>query len=295
MSYFHYIWEKPTITNVKKFIEELKRRNVIKSALAYLVVAWVLLQVFQMLLPMVDAPDWALKGITIIMAIGLPVWIIVSWAYDITPQGIEKTTKDSGSELVTQATNKRLNAFIIASLSIAVIVLTLKLTNVFEESNKQYAIAVLPFNNIQIDKGSELLSESFAYDVYSYISKMSKLQVSDFYSAMRYKNTDKTNAEIGKELNVTYLLRATVRQVDNNLSITIDLIDAKSNNKDWTKTYDEVFEENTLDIQQRVSQKIVQELRIKLTPQEEKTLERKPTENVEALYWFTKGREIVVQ
>ena len=117
---------------MKKFIEELKRRNVIKSAVAYLVVAWILQQVFTNLLPLVDAPDWILKTITLILIIGLPVWIVISWIYELTPQGIEKTTKDSESDLVAQATNKRLNVFIISSLSIAVIVLALKLSNVMQ-------------------------------------------------------------------------------------------------------------------------------------------------------------------
>ena len=75
---------------MKKFIEELKRRNVIKATIAYLVVAWILQQVFTNLLPLVDAPDWILKTITLILIIGLPVWIIVSWIYDITPKGGRK-------------------------------------------------------------------------------------------------------------------------------------------------------------------------------------------------------------
>jgi hypothetical protein len=99
---------------MNKFLQELKRRNVIKSSLAYLVIAWVLLQVFQFLLPMLGAPEWILPTLTLIMAIGLPVWIIVSWIYEITPEGIEKTAKVSENELVTEITNKRLNIFIIA-------------------------------------------------------------------------------------------------------------------------------------------------------------------------------------
>ena len=98
---------------MKKFIEELKRRNVIKASLAYLVVAWILLQVATTLLDIVHSPEWVIQSFTGILIIGLPIWIIISWIYDITPQGIEKTAKDSGSELVTQATNKRLNVFII--------------------------------------------------------------------------------------------------------------------------------------------------------------------------------------
>ena len=116
---------------MNNFFEELKRRNVIKSAIAYLVVAWILLQVFTVLLPIVNAADWVLKIVTLILAIGLPIWIVISWVYDITPEGIEKTKEASENQLNKQLTNKRLNAFIIASLSVAVVILTLKVTDVF--------------------------------------------------------------------------------------------------------------------------------------------------------------------
>ncbi len=277
---------------MNKFFEELKRRNVIKSTLAYLVVVWVLLQVFQMLLPMVDAPDWTLKGITIIMAIGLPIWIIVSWVYDITAQGIEKTTKDSENEIVTQATSKRLNTFIIVSLSIAVIVMGLKLSNVFSASDKQYAIAILPFDNIQVDEGNEWLSAGFTQDVNSYISKVSNLRVTDSHSTRKYKDSDKTNTEIAKELDVSYILRGTLRQLKDKLNITVELIDAISNRVVWSENYEEIFEDDALNIQQQVSQKIVEQLKIKLTPEDEKSLKKFPTKNKEAYKLFIKGQDL---
>jgi TolB-like protein/Tfp pilus assembly protein PilF len=279
---------------LKKFIEELKRRNVIKASLAYLVIAWVLLQVFEILLPMLGAPEWLLPTLTLIMAIGFPIWVIVSWVYDITPQGIEKTTKESENELVTQATNKRLNAFIIISLSIAVIVLVLKVTNVFADSDGQYAIAILPFDNIQVDKGNEWLSESFTQSVNSNISKVSKLQVTDSYSTGKYKDSDKTNTEIAKELDVIYILRGTVTQLKNKLSITVELIDVVSKKVVWSENYEGVFDENTLNIQQQISQQIVQKLKIKLTPQEDEILKEFPTENMEAYSLFSKGRLVLV-
>ena len=101
---------------MKKFIEELKRRNVIKSTFAYLVVAWILLQVANQLLDTFNSPDWIKQGFTIFLAVGLPIWIIISWIYDLTPKGMVKTDEDSGNELVTQTINKRLNVFIIVSL-----------------------------------------------------------------------------------------------------------------------------------------------------------------------------------
>ena len=139
---------------MSKFLQELKRRNVIKSTIAYLVVAWILLQVFTVLLPIVKAPEWILQTLTLIMAIGLPIWIIISWIYDITPEGIEKTPEESEKHIHKELINKRTNAFIIVSLTIAVVIMGLKISGVFD-TNNQYAIAVLPFVNMSDDAEQE--------------------------------------------------------------------------------------------------------------------------------------------
>ena len=130
---------------MKKFIEELKRRHVIKSTVAYLVFAWLLLQVFTILLPILKAPDWVLQILTLVLAIGLPIWIVISWIYQITPKGIEKTTDKPESELASQVTNKRLNAFIIASLSVAVIILALNTSFSSSDPDREFSLAVIPF------------------------------------------------------------------------------------------------------------------------------------------------------
>ncbi len=278
---------------MKKFIEELKRRNVIKSAVAYLVVAWILQQVFTNLLPLVDAPDWILKTITLILIIGLPVWIVISWIYELTPQGIEKTTKDSESDLVAQATNKRLNVFIISSLSIAVIVLALKLSNVFSSNpNKDYSIAVLPFDNIKVDQDKRWISQDFTQNVNSYLSKIKELIVIDSYSSSKYTDTDKTNADIGSVLNVSYILRGSVTQLNNKISIKVELIDVISNKVEWSASYDEEFEEDLLKLQQEVSLKIAAELEVALTQDDEKALDNLLTPNQEASRYFNEGIRI---
>ena len=96
-----------------KFFEELKRRNVFKETFAYLVVSWVLLQVATLILPIVNAPDWVLKTVTFFLAIGLPVWIFFSWAYQVTPEGFKKTTNITEDQSVTLKSNKRLNILIL--------------------------------------------------------------------------------------------------------------------------------------------------------------------------------------
>jgi TolB-like protein/Tfp pilus assembly protein PilF len=277
---------------MKKFIEELKRRNVIKASLAYLVIAWVLLQVFEILLPMLGAPEWLFSTLTLIMlimAIGFPIWIIVSWVYDITPRGIEKTTKESGSELVTQATNKRLNAFIIISLSIAVIVMGLKLSDVFTSgSDKQYAIAVLPFKDMS-PEDTQWFCDGVMDEILNHFSTMKSLRVISRTSSDTYKGTDKKIPEIAKELNVDYVLEGSVTLYNNEVKIMAQLIKANDEHvwsKDYNANFDDIFK-----IQQNVSKDIFKKLKITLSPEEKETLEKLPTQDMEAYQLVLKGRE----
>ncbi len=270
-----------------KFFDELKRRNVIKASIAYLVIAWVLLQVFEFLLPMLDAPEWLLPTLTLIIAIGFPIWIIVSWVYDITPQGIEKTTKESGNELVTQATNKRLNAFIIISLSIAVIVMGLKLSNVFSsDSDKQYAIAVLPFKDMS-PEDTQWFCDGVMDEILNHFSSIKNLRVISRTSSDTYEGTDKKIPEIAKELDVDYVLEGSVTLHNNKVKIMAQLIAANDEHiwsKDYSDNFDDIFA-----IQQDVAKEVFKKLKITLSPEEEKQLQQKPTDSIEAYQLYLKG------
>ncbi len=151
---------------MSKFLKELNRRNVIKATIAYLVVAWIIIQVAQAVLPTFGAPAWAIQLIIIILAIGLPIWVTISWIYDITPEGLAKTTKDPEKQLLKEIANKRLNVFLIVSLSLAVIVMGLKLSNVFSaSSNDPYSIAVMPFVNMSDDTEQEYFSDGLSEEL----------------------------------------------------------------------------------------------------------------------------------
>lgn len=272
---------------MNKFFEELKRRNVIKSALAYLVVVWVLLQIFSILLPIVSAPEWILQGITLLMVIGLPIWIIVSWIYDITPKGIEKTTKNPEDKLVSEITNKRLNVFIIVGLSIAVVVLSLNLFVFTSDTDKQYAIAVLPFDGMDNDQDDNFFVDGMAMDIHTYLSKINGLSVISDKTIKKFRGSDKTNKQIAKELGVDFLINGNVRKYDDEIRITAQLIDA-NDIQVWAEPYTRKFVD-IFKIQQDVSKEIVAQLEIELTPEEEKALDRLPTENMEAYNLFLEG------
>ncbi len=267
---------------MSKFLKELKRRNVIKSTIAYLVVAWVLLQVFTLLLPIIGAPEWIVQGITLVLAIGLPIWIIVSWVYDITPQGIEKTNDVGQNDLSSHATNKRLNAFIIASLSIAVVVLGLKISGVFSSnSNNEYAIAVLPFVNMSDDAEQEYFSDGISEEIINMLAQVPKLTVMARTSSFAFKGKNMDLKLIGEQLNVGYLLEGSVRRSGNTLRITAQLIDVATGAHLYSEKFDREVED-VFDIQDEISQNILSAVKIKLLGEEKEAVFKKYTDNTDA-------------
>ena len=155
---------------MKKIIKELRRRNVFKATIAYLVVAWLLLQVASVILPIVEAPEWILKAFVFVLAVGLPIWVVISWIYDFTPQGIEKTPAVTEDQIVTQITDNRLNMFILVGLIIVAIILALNISVFSSKANN--TIAILPFENMVSDEGNEWLSKGVTSDIRSYLSKI---------------------------------------------------------------------------------------------------------------------------
>ena len=241
---------------MKKIINELNRRHVIKSSLAYLVVAWVLLQVLEFLLPLFEAPDWILKGLTLLLAIGLPIWIVISWVYDISPKGIEKTTKYSDDALKTELTNKRLNVFIIVSLSIIVVVLTINLFFFSSDNDQRYAIAVLPFENLHVDENNAWISKGLSKDIHTYLSKIENLTIISERAVREAVDSEKTLLEIAKLLNVTHFVGGSISQFENDIKISVHLTRMIDGKDPWAEIYNRSLD-NPFKIQQDVSRKIV--------------------------------------
>jgi TolB-like protein len=203
---------------MSQFINELKRRNVIKASIAYVVVAWILLQAVSIILPIVNAPEWVLKMFTFFLAIGFPIWVIFSWVYEVTPEGLKKTAQVSKNQSVTTTTNKRLNILILVGLVIAIIVNFFNKptfdtsNNSIESANVQNSIAVLYFDDISSGGDTEWFCDGVTEDILTNLSKIKELTVISKTSTKRYKNTDKSIPEIAAELGVSYIVEGSVRR-----------------------------------------------------------------------------------
>lgn len=275
---------------MSKFLKELKRRNVIKSTIAYLVVAWILLQVFTVLLPIVKAPDWTLQALTLIMAIGLPIWVIISWIYDLTPEGIEKTPEESEKQILKEISNKRLNVFLIVSLSLAVVVMGLKISGAFSSNpNGDYTIAVLPFVNMSDDAEQEYFSDGISEEIINMLAQVPKLTVMGRTSSFAFKGKNMDLKLIGEALNVGYLLEGSVRRSGNTLRITAQLINVATGSHIYSEKFDRELED-IFDIQDEISEDILKAIKIKLLGEQKEAILKNYTENIEAYQLFLKGR-----
>ncbi len=276
---------------MSKFINELKRRNVIKAAIAYAVVAWVLLQILSIVLPSTDAPEWVMKTIMLLMIIGFPVWVLISWVYEVTPDGLKKTAQVSKDQSITATTNKRLNILILIGLVAAITVAMLRpTTTLIKTEDGQYAIAVLPFDDLTKKGDSEWFCIGVTEDILTHLSKIKGLRVISRTSVMQYKDDEKTIPEIAQELGVSYIVEGSVRTQGDKVLVTAQLINAEDNHL-WADNYNENLDD-VFKIQQEISKKIVQQLQLVISPEEEEALSSSSTTNVEAYQLFLRGRTI---
>lgn len=280
------------------FFEELKRRNVVKASIAYLVVSWILLQVVSNILPIVEAPAWILKTFSFFLVIGFPIWIIFSWVYEVTPEGLKKTAKVSSNNAITYKTNKRLNIVIIIGLISAMALsfynrpksITVSIGPEFLENT----IAVLPFDDLSSGGDTEWFCDGITEDIRTSLAKIKGVKkVISHTSVKKYKGSFKTIPEIADELDVSYILEGSVRKHDNKIIVTAKLVDA-ADNRIWSNQYNNNFDK-IFDIQNDVSKRIAQQLQIAISPEEDKSFNTVPTDNFEAYELYLRGRHLLHQ
>ncbi len=283
--------------NLKKYIAELKKRNVFKAAIAYLITAWLITQVADIVFPTFNAPPYLMKILLFILSIGFPIILVFSWVYDITTEGIKKTDSIDQESQKANIKNSRLNKVIIASLSIAVLLL---LFNQFwkTSSNKleklegieitepivtvEKSIAVLPFNNMSSDPDNEYFCDGMTTAVISRLSKINGIsKVIPFTSIRSYKHTQKTIPEIASELKVTHILESSFQKSGNDIKINLHLIDGPSNKLFWSDEYLGKYD-NIFKIQADVAENVAKKMDVEITDLEMNLIQKIPTNNKEA-------------
>ncbi|MEL6302375.1 MAG: hypothetical protein AAFV47_11425 [Pseudomonadota bacterium] len=229
------------------FLAELKRRNVIRVATVYAVGTWLVLQVGDITSGLLGLPDWTLRFILFVAALGFPFALIFSWVYELTPEGIKRESEIDRSQSITTETGSRLNTVIIGLLTLAVAVLLADRivtrssapdpTSVQVEVIDDHSIAVLPFDDYSAE-GERYLANGLTETLTTMLTSVQNLRVTGQTSAFAFVGANKPAPEIASELGVVYLLRGSVQRSGENLRITANLIDSKKDATVWSEVFD---------------------------------------------------------
>ncbi len=226
---------------------ELKRRNVVRVGLAYVLVAWLLAQVAELALDSFDAPVWVIKSVLLLLALGLPVALFFAWAFELTPEGIKKEKDVDRSQSITQNTGRKLNTLIISVLVIAVGMLLADKFVVQSESTPPApettvvdtnSIAVLPFVDMSPAKDQEYFTDGLTENLLHALAQIRELKVAGRTSSFAFKGQNTDLREIGQQLNVSNILEGSVQKAGGRIRITTQLINAKDGYHLWSETFD---------------------------------------------------------
>ena len=263
--------------------KELKRRNVLRVGAAYIVVAWLVIQIVETIFPAFGFGDAAVRIVTIVFVIGLIPTLILSWAFEITPEGVKKEKDVDRSQSITTHTGKKLDRMIMVILALALGYFAIDKfvlsesreasiaeqarqegrSDAFVESFGNKSIAVLPFVNMSDDASNEYFSDGISEELLNLLAKIPELRVISRTSAFSYKGKDIKLSEVARELNVAHILEGSVRKAGNQVRITVQLIEARSDSHLWSETYDRTLD-NIFEIQDEIASEVVAQLKITL-------------------------------
>ena len=281
---------------------ELKRRNVFRVGIAYVIVAWLLIQVTDSIVPMLALPDWVGKFIFVVLLIGFPLALFFAWAFELTPEGLKREKEIDRSESVTAQTGHKLDRVIIGVLVVAVGFLLIEkfvlqsdegtpgeqATGTLDLASVAKSIAVLPFVSLSESKQDEYFADGLAEELLNSLTQYPDLRVAGRTSSFSFKGKDQDLRTIGETLNVAYILEGSVRRSADRLRVTAQLIQADSGFHLWSDTFDRTVAD-VFAIQDEIVRKITQALRIQLAIDED-TAEQTQLEDWTAYNHYLKGR-----
>lgn len=278
------------------FFDELKRRKVFRVAASYAVVAFIIMQLVEILFPMFNFPQWTQQFIVIVILLGFPIAVILSWVFDKTPQGYIKTdavspTMATGTGEVKPFYKKKRNWFLVMGVTAGVLIGRIGGIGDTSEPVNEKSIAVLPFENTGQAIDDEYFADGMTEDILTELSKIKDLLVISRTTIMKYKGSNKTLKEIGKELGVANILEGSIRRVGNRVRITGQLINARNDQHLWAEKYDRDIED-IFAVQDEVATAIANALRIELSDEEVKMITTTQTESVEAYDYYMKARSL---
>jgi TolB-like protein/Tfp pilus assembly protein PilF len=303
------------ILSVTSFFEELKRRNVIKVAIAYIVVGWLVSQVAEFATENFGAPDWVLKIFVVFVLLGLPMVLVFAWAFELTPEGLKREKDVDRSQSITHRTGRKLDYTIIAVMAIALTYFIWESrfqkgsepfsdTEALQTSQtsgpehlegaptpmKDNSIAVLPFADMSPDKDQEYFTDGLSEELLNLLAKIPELNVAARTSSFQFKDKGGDIADIGRQLKVAHLLEGSVRKSGDRVRITAQLIKAEDGYHLWSETWDRTLDD-VFAIQDEISAAVVDALKITLLGEAPHVAETNP----EAYALYLRGKFLLNQ
>ena len=247
---------------MRGYFEELKRRKVVQVCIAYIVGAWLLLQVADATFEPLNLPPWSTTLVLWLLILGFPVALILAWALEVTPQGIRRTKKRRKPVATSKSTFS---------------------------GQPEPSIAVLPFADMSPEKDQDHFCEGMAEEIINSLAKIPGVQVASRTASFQFKDTTMDIDSIGERLNVNTVLEGSVRKAGNQLRVTAQLIKVEDGYHIWSEGFDRELKD-VFGIQKEIAENVAKAFKLSLSPDTEKAIEQQPTQNIEAYEYYLRGR-----
>jgi len=278
------------------FFAELKRRNVYKVAIAYAVIAWLLIQAGSILFPTFEAPGWVMKVFVTIIAAGFPIALVIAWAFEMTPEGMKRTENVLPNEVIPQWGARKFAAMI---ASVAFLAVTLFVFQILRSKSistvtpaaatvSEKSIAVLPFLNESGDASDEYFSDGLSEELIAALAQIADLKVIGRSSSFRFKGKNEESRTIGEKLGVNTLLEGTVRKQGERVRIVAELINTADGIELWTRTFDRELKD-IFAVQQEIATAVAASLKVTLLGTDDRSTTNPATKSTEAHNAYLQG------
>ena len=290
----------------RRFLGELKRRNVYRVAVTYAVVSWVLIQIATQVFPFFAIPIWAVRVVVLLLVLGFPVALILAWAFELTPEGFKRTEDVPLHKSIRHHTGRKLLAFAAVAAAVAVALFLVQFARrswtpakldstpplEITQAIPEKSIAVLPFSNLTGEQENAFFADGIQDEILANLAKVADLKVISRTSVMLYKaGTARNVREIGRRLGVTYLLEGSVQRTKDRVRVTAQLIDSRSDDYQWAETYDRGLAD-IFAIETEIAQAITRQLEAKLSPREQAAIESS-SRDIRAFDLYLRAKELI--
>src|SRR5437870_8308131 len=281
---------------INNFFAELKRRNVYKVAVAYAIVGWLLIQVATQVFPFLEIPNWIVRLVIVLVAVGVPIALVIAWAFELTPEGIKRTEDVD----IPAGRGSRQHTWIYVVLIGAGFSIGLFFAGRYTARNSGGAartelpaksIAVLPFDNLSRDPDNAYFAEGVQDEILTRLAKVADLKVISRTSTQRFKSAPDNLPQIAKQLGVMHILEGSVQKANDQVRVNVQLINAMSDAHLWADTYDRKLTD-IFAVESDIAKTIADTLQAKITGSEKQMMAAQPTSNTEAYELYHKGRSL---